>query len=89
MMVEDEMNLIRDKQLKDHYSGKEIHEICLTCEAIVSNRLKIVGRVWCCRCDVNMLKEGVAMDCPTDGVFYYCLRCNARIVIFEKEEERE
>lgn len=30
---------IRDKQLKRHYSGKEKHELCLTCEAIVNNKL--------------------------------------------------
>ena len=30
---------IKNKQLKKHYSGKEEHLVCLTCEAIVSKKL--------------------------------------------------
>ena len=30
---------LRDRQLKRHYSGKDKHELCLTCETIVSRDL--------------------------------------------------
>jgi len=30
---------LRDKQLKRHYSGKDKHELCLTCETIISRDL--------------------------------------------------
>ncbi|MBA7467110.1 hypothetical protein ES707_02306 [subsurface metagenome] len=41
-------------------------------------------RLWCTKCDVDMVKKGIALDCPEDGLFYQCLSCNYRIVIFKK-----
>ncbi len=42
-------------------------------------------RVWCTKCDKPMKNNGIALDCPEDGVFYKCPSCNYRIVIFPKE----
>lgn len=42
-------------------------------------------RIWCTKCDVNLIKKGIALDCPRDGVFYICPSCNYRIVVFENE----
>jgi len=44
-------------------------------------------RVWCCTDDCDMVNEGKAMDCPVDGTFYICLRCNTKIVVFEVEKQ--
>ena len=41
-------------------------------------------RLWCTKCDVNLIKKGIALDCPADGVFYECPSCNYRIVSFKK-----
>lgn len=41
-------------------------------------------RLWCTKCDVDMIKKGIALDCPEDGVFYECPSCKYRIVIFKK-----
>ena len=41
-------------------------------------------RLWCTKCDVDMVKKGIALDCPEDGVFYQCPSCNNRIVILKK-----
>ena len=41
-------------------------------------------RFWCTKCDVNLIKKGIALDCPADGVFYECPSCNYRIVSFKK-----
>ena len=41
-------------------------------------------RIWCTECDVDMVKKGIALDCPKDGLFYECPSCNYRIVIFKK-----
>lgn len=41
-------------------------------------------RMWCTKCDVDMVKKGIALDCPEDGIFYQCPSCNNRIVIFKK-----
>ena len=42
-------------------------------------------RLWCTKCDVNMIKKGIALDCPEDGIFYQCPSCNYRIVVFKEE----
>jgi len=44
-------------------------------------------RIWCTKCDIDMEMKGIAMDCPSDGIFYECPYCNARIVVWIKEEE--
>lgn len=41
-------------------------------------------RIWCTKCDIDLVKKGIALDCPGDGVFYQCPSCNYRIVIFKK-----
>ena len=42
-------------------------------------------RVYCTNCDINMVYNGIALDCPIDGTFYICKKCNHRIVIFIQE----
>ncbi len=42
-------------------------------------------KFWCCKCDIVLKEDGIALDCPEDGVFYKCPSCNYRIVIFPKE----
>ncbi len=39
-------------------------------------------RVWCTKCDIDLENKGIALDCPEDGIFYECPKCNYRIVIF-------
>lgn len=39
-------------------------------------------RLWCTKCDVDMVDKGFALDCPEDGTFYICPTCNRRIVVF-------
>jgi hypothetical protein len=41
-------------------------------------------RLWCTKCDVDLIKKGIALDCPEDGIFYECPSCNYRIVSFKK-----
>ena len=41
-------------------------------------------RIWCTKCDVDMVESGIALDCPRDGIFYVCPSCNCRIVLFKK-----
>lgn len=41
-------------------------------------------RLWCTKCDINLIKKGTALDCPEDGIFYECPSCNYRVVIFKK-----
>ena len=41
-------------------------------------------RLWCTKCDVDLIDKGIALDCPNDGVFYECPSCNYKIVIFKK-----
>jgi len=41
-------------------------------------------RIWCTKCDVDMVKKGIALDCPEDGLLYECPSCNYRIVSFKK-----
>jgi len=42
-------------------------------------------RIWCTHCDEDMVDSGIAMDCPIDGRFYVCPKCNFRIVVFQGE----
>jgi hypothetical protein len=46
-------------------------------------------RLWCAKCDIALVKKGIALDCPEDGVFYECPSCNYRIVSFKKEDDFE
>jgi len=39
--------------------------------------------LWCTKCDVDLIKKGIALDCPEDGIFYECPSCNYRVVIFK------
>ena len=41
-------------------------------------------KIWCTKCDIELNKNGIALDCPDDGTFYECPTCNYRIVIFKK-----
>jgi len=41
-------------------------------------------RIWCTKCDVDMIEKGIALDYPIDGTCYVCPCCNHRIVIFIK-----
>ena len=45
-------------------------------------------RLWCTKCDIDLIKKGIALDCPEDGIFYECPSCNYRIVSFKKEVEK-
>jgi len=45
-------------------------------------------RLWCTKCDVDLIKKGIALDCPEDGIFYECPSCNYRVVIFKKGGQR-
>jgi len=49
----------------------------------VSELIKIPVRVYCTKCDVDMKNSGIALDCPSDGVFYICPKCQIRIVIYK------
>ena len=44
-------------------------------------------RLWCTKCDIDLIKKGIALDCPEDGIFYKCPSCNYRIVSFKKGAE--
>ena len=44
-------------------------------------------RIWCTKCDVDMIEKGIALDCPIDGIFYICPSCNYRIVYFPKNNK--
>ena len=44
----------------------------------------ISQKYWCCKCDISMENKGVALDCPEDGIFYECPKCNYRIVILKE-----
>lgn len=44
-------------------------------------------RIWCTKCDIDMIKKGIALDCPKDGTFYICPTCGIRIAVFENEGE--
>ena len=46
-------------------------------------------RLWCTKCDADLIKKGIAIDCPEDGIFYECPSCNYRIVSFKKEVEKQ
>jgi len=43
------------------------------------------ARFWCTKCDIELENKGIALDCPEDGTFYVCPKCNYRIVILKKE----
>lgn len=43
---------------------------------------KIKIRIWCTKCDVDMIESSLAMDCPDNGIFYVCPNCNYRIIVF-------
>lgn len=57
--------------------------ICYKCNEQEDAEEKL--RLWCTKCDVDMIKKGIALDCPRDGIFYECPSCNYKIVIFKKE----
>lgn len=39
-------------------------------------------KIWCTKCDCNFKDKGIAMDYPTDGVFFVCPNCGHRIVVY-------
>ena len=43
-------------------------------------------RIWCTKCDENMKEQGIALNHPTDGVFFVCPKCKNRIVIYLEKE---
>ena len=42
-------------------------------------------RVYCTKCDQDMVSSGIALDHPNDGTFFICEKCHFRIVIFGDE----
>ncbi|KKL98884.1 hypothetical protein LCGC14_1819980 [marine sediment metagenome] len=46
-------------------------------------------KIWCTKCDVVLKKKGVALDCPEDGIFYVCPKCEYKIVVFENERNKQ
>ena len=54
----------------------------LLSENKIKIQLKTKSRIWCTKCDVDMIEKGSAMDCPDNGIFYVCPDCNYRIVVF-------
>ena len=60
-------------QIKDVVSISQLSEI-----KDIEEKL----RIWCTKCDVDMVDKGIALDCPNDGTFYVCPTCNYRIVVF-------
>lgn len=76
--------------IDDENSAEEIHKILK--KVILRRELLDLSnldkekktKIWCTKCDVVLENKGVALDCPEDGTFYVCPKCNCRIVIFEK-----
>ena len=54
----------------------------LLSENKIEIKLKTKTRIWCTKCDVDMIEKGIAIDCPDNGIFYICPNCNYRIVVF-------
>ena len=44
-------------------------------------------RIWCTKCDIDMVESGIALDCPIDGIFFICPSCNHRIVYFPENNK--
>ena len=57
-----------------YIQGRKYHSDILVKEA----------KFWCTKCDIKLENKGIALDCPEDGTFYECPKCNCRIVIIKK-----
>jgi len=76
--------------IDDENSAEEIHKILK--KAILRREILDLSnldkekktKICCTKCDMILENKGIALDCPDDGIFYECPKCNYRIVILKK-----
>ena len=74
------LEVLSERRQIDFNVYKKIQK--LLSENKITIKLKNKLRIWCTKCDVNLVNKGTALDCPVDGIFYACPICNYRIVVF-------
>lgn len=74
------LEAIAERRQLNYNVYKEIQKLLSKNKITIKLKIKLI--VWCTKCDVNMIEEGIAMDSPNDGTFYACPTCNYRIVVF-------